>query len=121
MAPKLHPNLPIRLNALCPGYTNTGITSPSLDVFNQVGVRVQSAHACALAAAKMIVDPSYHGKALFSADNRCAEFEGPMLAKAVECFADTIGTEEERSRIMKVMKERRDEAQNVAPSVTAAA
>ncbi|EEH36520.2 hypothetical protein PAAG_06938 [Paracoccidioides lutzii Pb01] len=87
LTPHLYPKLPIRINAIAPSWTDTGIVPRSL--FELVGVTVQSTHVVALSVALLmssdggnsvdIVDSSRHGQLIYSVAGLYREIEEGML------------------------------------------
>lgn len=101
---QLYPKLPIRLNVVAPGFTESAITASALSTFKAVGLMIQPASAIALAVGKLAIDSSYHGKALFVARNECAEFEGPILEVTAQCVGSSNGNPEQFKRLIEAMK-----------------
>ena len=112
---QLYPKLPIRLNVVAPGFTESAITASALSTFKAVGLIIQPASAIALAVGKLATDTTYHGQALFVARNECAEFEGPVLEATAQCVGSSNGSPEQFKRLIETMKAdriRKQEAQH---------
>ncbi|EEH20724.2 hypothetical protein PABG_02955 [Paracoccidioides brasiliensis Pb03] len=90
LTPHLYPELPIRINAIAPSWTDTGIVPRAL--LELVGVTVQSAHVVALSVALLMcsdggnsvdsvdrVDSSRHGQLIYSVAGLYREIEEGML------------------------------------------
>ncbi|OAP62022.1 hypothetical protein AYL99_04225 [Fonsecaea erecta] len=108
MKMQLHPKLPIRLNAVAPGWTQSAITAGVIDTFKSVGVPIQPASAIALAVGKLATDPTYHGHALFVSNNECAEFEEPIQAETARCIGASNGDEQQFQDLMMALKKHRE-------------
>ncbi|KIW97745.1 uncharacterized protein Z519_01329 [Cladophialophora bantiana CBS 173.52] len=107
MKTQLYPKIPVRLNVVAPGWTQSAITAGILDTFKSVGVPIQPASAIGLAVAKLATDPKYHGNSLFVANDQCAEFEGPILAATATCVGPSNGDEEQFQKLLMALKAHR--------------
>jgi NAD(P)-dependent dehydrogenase (short-subunit alcohol dehydrogenase family) len=81
LTPVTYPNLPIRVNALCPSWTVTALTEKSN--YDNVNVNLQSADAPARAAVMLMSDDSRHGQMILSSGNKYREIEEAVLLKAM--------------------------------------
>ncbi|KAG9514601.1 NAD(P)-binding protein, partial [Aureobasidium melanogenum] len=81
LAPVTYPDLPIRVNALCPSWTITALTEESH--YKGVKVNLQGADAVARAAVLLMADESRHGQMVLSAANKYREIEEAVLLKAM--------------------------------------
>ncbi|KAG9949347.1 NAD(P)-binding protein, partial [Aureobasidium melanogenum] len=81
LAPVTYPDLPIRVNVLCPSWTVTGLTDESN--YRGVKVNLQSAEPVARAAVLLMADESRHGQMVLSAANKYREIEEAVLLKAM--------------------------------------
>ena len=90
----LHPKLPIRLNAVSPSWTDTGIVPRTF--FESLGQPVQSPEIVARSIALLMVDTSRHGHLIYSTNGRYKEVEESMLNHVVGMLdTDGPGSEEE--------------------------
>ncbi|KAF1361335.1 NAD(P)-binding protein, partial [Lizonia empirigonia] len=69
----LHPTLPIRINAIAPSWTDTGILSPP--VLAALGDKVQSADVPARSVTVLMADKKRHGELVYSECGHFLELE----------------------------------------------
>ncbi|CAD0090485.1 unnamed protein product [Aureobasidium vineae] len=81
LAPVTAPQLPIRVNALCPGWTVTGLTEEAH--YAGVNVNLSTADNVAKAAVLLMADESRHGQMVLSVGNKYREVEEAVLLKAM--------------------------------------
>lgn len=100
----LHPKLPIRINAIAPSWTDTGILNPA--VLAAIGEgKYQSADVPARSVTVLMADKSRHGELVYS---ECGEFmdleNGPKGYHALT--ARMLGVEaEENLEELRVMRD----------------
>jgi NAD(P)-dependent dehydrogenase (short-subunit alcohol dehydrogenase family) len=71
----LHPTLPIRINAIAPSWTATGIMPPG--VVTAIGeAQFQSPDVPARSAVLLMADGKRHGEMVYSEKGKFVEFEG---------------------------------------------
>ncbi|KAI1932220.1 hypothetical protein LOZ58_003375 [Ophidiomyces ophidiicola] len=95
----LHPKLPIRINSLAPGWTDTAIVPRA--VLESVGFKVQSADVVARCAALVMADESRHGQLIYSINGECSEIEKAMLAANLKIIG-AVGDVSEESDVKKL-------------------
>ncbi|KAG2166175.1 hypothetical protein VTO58DRAFT_109040 [Aureobasidium pullulans] len=81
LAPVTYPDLPIRVNALCPSWTITALTKESN--YKGVNATLQPAEAVAKAAVLLMTDEKRHGQMVLSVGNKYREVEEAVLLKAM--------------------------------------
>lgn len=81
LAPLLHPTLPIRINAISPSWTSTGLV-PKDFVESVGGVKTQPPEAVARSVAILMADPARHGQLIYSVQGRYSEIEDSILRPA---------------------------------------
>ncbi|KAI4762214.1 NAD(P)-binding protein [Aureobasidium sp. EXF-3400] len=81
LAPVTFPSLPIRVNALCPGWTPTALTLASH--YNNVNVNLSSPENNAKAAVLLMADDNRHGHMVLSVGNEFKEVEEAVLLAAM--------------------------------------
>jgi hypothetical protein len=106
---QLHPKIPIRINVVAPGWTETGITAGVVKEFKRVGVVIQPPVAIGVAVAKLVTNPSYHGHTFFVASNQYAEFEGPLTEETDRLFGPMNGDEKQLQELLTKLKADRDQ------------
>ncbi|KAF2462114.1 hypothetical protein BDY21DRAFT_330494 [Lineolata rhizophorae] len=74
----LHPSLPIRINAITPSWTISGLATQKL--VNMVGITAQPAEFVAPTVAIAMADESRHGQLLYSGKGEYKEIERPIVA-----------------------------------------
>ncbi|KAI5251749.1 NAD(P)-binding protein [Aureobasidium subglaciale] len=81
LTPVTYPDMPIRVNALCPSWTVTALTEESH--YAGVDANLQPAEAVARAAVLLMSDEKRHGQMILSAANKYREIEEAVLLKAM--------------------------------------
>lgn len=81
LAPVTAPHLPIRVNALCPGWTATGLVEQSM--YEGVIVNLTTSENVARAAVLLMADESRHGQMVLSVGDKYREVEEAVLLKAM--------------------------------------
>ncbi|OCK84199.1 NAD(P)-binding protein [Lepidopterella palustris CBS 459.81] len=89
----LHPNLPIRINAISPSWTNTGIMPPYF--FTLLGNKVQSPDIVARSVVVLMADKSRHGQLIYSAEGKFKEMDGSMLSHVKKMLGSESSEPEE--------------------------
>ncbi|KAF2818457.1 NAD(P)-binding protein [Ophiobolus disseminans] len=74
LTPNLHPNLPIRINAIAPHWTQTGIVTADLTAVLGEG-NYQSADVAARSALVLMADGERHGELVYSEAGRFRDLE----------------------------------------------
>lgn len=100
----LHPDLPIRINAIAPSWTDTGILNPA--VLAAIGeANYQSADVPARSATLLMADKNKHGELVYSERGYFKDLEnGPDGYHSLT--AKMLGAENEESLSeMKVMRD----------------
>jgi NAD(P)-dependent dehydrogenase (short-subunit alcohol dehydrogenase family) len=94
LVPVTYPTLPIRVNALCPGWTPTALTLRSH--YEGVDVNLSSPENNAKAAVLLMVDESRHGHMVLSVGNEFKEVEEAVLLAAMtsEVRGQTLSEDE---------------------------
>lgn len=75
----LDPPVPIRVNAIAPGWTESGIVRRAL--FESVGIVVQSADVPARSAVLLMADKKRQGELIYSCEGKLKEIENGVLLK----------------------------------------
>lgn len=101
LTPLLHPILPIRINAISPSWTITGLCPKGLVEDNLPGVETQEADVVGRSVAILMADPSRHGQLIYSVGGRYSEIEHAVLAKAAE---QIVGPESEDVAMRKLIE-----------------
>ena len=93
--------LPIRINAIAPSYTNTGIVPEQ--VMNQLGAMTQPPDAPARTALLVMADEARNGQLLHSAEGKFKEIEESVF---VPMAREIIGKDKptEDTTLMKMME-----------------
>ncbi|CAD0098123.1 unnamed protein product [Aureobasidium mustum] len=81
LTPVTFPSLPIRVNALCPGWTATALVEQAH--YKGVNVNLTTAENVAKAAVLLMADESRHGQMVLSVGDRYREVEEAVLLKAM--------------------------------------
>jgi NAD(P)-dependent dehydrogenase (short-subunit alcohol dehydrogenase family) len=81
LVPTTYPHLPIRVNALCPGWTPTALTLQSH--YKGVEVNLSTPENNAKAAVLLMSDESRHGHMVLSVGNQFKEVEEAVLLKCM--------------------------------------
>ncbi|KAG9688294.1 NAD(P)-binding protein, partial [Aureobasidium melanogenum] len=81
LTPVTYPDLPIRVNALCPGWTATALVEQAM--YAGVNVNLSTAENVAKAAVLLMADESRHGQMVLSVGDRYREVEEAVLLKAM--------------------------------------
>jgi NAD(P)-dependent dehydrogenase (short-subunit alcohol dehydrogenase family) len=93
LVPHLSPNLPIRINAISPSWTCSGLVPAA--VVQSTGTGVQGADVVARSAAQLMADESRHGQMIYSVEGRYSEIEESILIKAVDKIIGNHLTEDQ--------------------------
>ncbi|KIW48106.1 uncharacterized protein PV06_00725 [Exophiala oligosperma] len=101
---QLHPHIPMRINVVAPGYTESNKTKGMVSEFRGVGLPIQPPSAVGLAVAKLVVDASYHGHTLFVADDQYVEMEGHLGDDTARYFGSMNGDEKQFRELLAIMK-----------------
>ncbi|KAF9693063.1 hypothetical protein EKO04_008939 [Ascochyta lentis] len=99
----LHPHLPIRINAIAPSWTDTGILSPA--VLAAIGENLQPADAPAQSVTVLMADKTRHGELVYSERGHYMDLENGE--KGIHYVtAQMLGVQHEGDLTeLKVMKE----------------
>ncbi|KAK5999810.1 hypothetical protein QM012_005216 [Aureobasidium pullulans] len=81
LAPVTSPHLPIRVNALCPGWTATALVTQAH--YTGLNVNLTTSENVARAAVLLMADESRHGQMVLSVGDRYREVEEAVLLKAM--------------------------------------
>lgn len=103
------PEIPVRINAVAPSWTMTGMIPLSAEEFDKIGVVSQSPHAVAKGIVYLACDQARHGQCLYSSGGRYVEMEGPMHEAMLKEIGKTaLAEEDERVKLYKRIAEIRD-------------
>ncbi|PVH70033.1 short chain dehydrogenase/ reductase [Cadophora sp. DSE1049] len=84
------PQLNIRLNAIAPGFTETGmVPAESVARLRELGVVVQPASTCADAVAFLAINQAFHTRTIQIVENRFRELESGYEAAAEMMYGDS--------------------------------
>ena len=110
--------LPVRINAIAPSWTNTGIVPAEL-VKQVAGVAVQEPDVVARSVACLFTDRNRHGELIYSVEGRFKEIDALFLKVA----EDIIGPVSDDLVVQKMFEAMMQQAQQGAPvgAVAAAA
>lgn len=86
LEPILHPTLPIRINAIAPSWTTTGLV-PEGTIEAVAGIGTQTPSVVAKSVAVLFADDKRHGQLIYSVEGKYSEAEGTLLKAA----ADVVG------------------------------
>ena len=87
IVPLLLPDIPIRVNAIAPSWTRTGLV-PEGAIEQYAGVGTQSADVVARSVAVVMADEKRNGQLIYSAEGKYSEAEGTLLKAAVDIVGD---------------------------------
>jgi NAD(P)-dependent dehydrogenase (short-subunit alcohol dehydrogenase family) len=93
------PPLKMRINAIAPSWTDTGMVPT--EELRKVGVKVQSPQVVARSVAVLAVDEKRHGETIYSNDGLYKEIEGPVLKATKEILDAEVDEGEAVLRILK--------------------
>lgn len=79
---KLTPKIPIRLNCICPSWTESGIIDS--EIASRAGIRYQSPHHVARSVAMLMADRTRSSQLIYSCQGMFTEFEQDLLAATDE-------------------------------------
>ena len=82
--------LPIRINAICPSWTGTGLVPEK--IMNELGVKVQPPEAAARSALILMANESRNGQLMHSAEGRFKEVEESVFVPAT---LEVVGRDKE--------------------------
>jgi NAD(P)-dependent dehydrogenase (short-subunit alcohol dehydrogenase family) len=96
----------IRVNAVAPSWTSTGLVPTA--VIESVGVKVQGPDVVARSVALLAVDEKRHGECIYSADGEFKEVDKMILTKTDEVLGEN--TESGAGGVMERLREMRKRA-----------
>ncbi|KAB8338729.1 hypothetical protein FH972_021674 [Carpinus fangiana] len=102
LAGHLHPHLPIRINAIAPSWTATGIIPRS--AVEAAGVAIQEPSAVARTVALLMADEARNQQLIYSNEGRFAEIETDLLAEADRLRPKESSEEEDFQKILLVIR-----------------
>lgn len=95
-------DVPIRINAVAPSFTQTSLVRLSDEDFETVGIKGQPASAVAKSVGLLVSDKSRHAQCLYSYGGRYVEMEEPVLRESVKAIGKTgLAEEDERVTLYK--------------------
>ncbi|KAK5704907.1 hypothetical protein LTR97_002018 [Elasticomyces elasticus] len=99
--------LPIRINAVAPSWTRTGLVTLSEDDFQKLGVESQAPEEVARGVALLATDEERSGQCLYIRGGQAIELEEPMHAEMLKRFRlSGLGEEAERVKVMDVLMQK---------------
>lgn len=87
LVPILLPDIPIRINAIAPSWTTTGLV-PEHVIESVVGIGTQPPAAVARSVAILMADRQRNGQLIYSVQGRYSEIESTMLKMAADIVGD---------------------------------
>jgi NAD(P)-dependent dehydrogenase (short-subunit alcohol dehydrogenase family) len=98
-------HLPIRINAVAPSWTRTGLVPLSEAQFEELGIVSQAPEAVARSVALLATDESRSGQCIYSRGGEYVEMEAPMHAEMLKQFGYQEGSaeEDEREQVINVI------------------
>lgn len=95
---QLYPELPIRINAIAPSWTETALVPK--EILLKIGVPVQSARVAAMSVGLLAVDETRHGQTIRSSVGIFSEIDEPIL----KATADILDEEVLEGEVLKMVK-----------------
>ncbi|KAK5077280.1 hypothetical protein LTS08_008578 [Lithohypha guttulata] len=99
LVPILQPDIPIRLNAIAPSWTTTGLV-PEGFIEKVAGIGTQTPAVVARSVAILFADSRRNGQLIYSVEGKYSEAEGTLLKAAV----DIVGEANEDMVMAKLLK-----------------
>lgn len=94
-------NLPLRINAVAPSWTRTGLVQVSQTQFEKLGVISQPPEAVARSVALLATDETRSGQCIYSRGGEYVEMEESMHATMLKQFRFTgLAEEDERAQVI---------------------
>lgn len=87
LEPILYPTLPIRINAIAPSWTTTGLVPEGM-IEAAAGIGTQTPTVVARSVAILFADGSRHGQLIYSVEGKYSEAEGILLNAAAAIVGD---------------------------------
>lgn len=95
-------SIPIRINAVAPSWTRTGMVTLPEEEFRGLGLISQPAEAVAKSVLFLVGDKTRHGQCLYSAGGRYVEMEEPVHDAMLKAIGKTgLAEEDERVKVYK--------------------
>lgn len=99
LVPILLPDIPIRINAIAPSWTTTGLV-PEHVIESVVGIGTQTPAVVARSVAILMAERQRHGQLIYSVEGKYSEIDSALLQTA----ADIVGDTNEDLVVAKLMK-----------------
>jgi len=79
LSTQLSPKIPIRLNGLAPNWTDTAIIQLPTKVFEDMGIKFQTAADVARSVGLLAVDEKRHGQVIYSIGGQFKEIDDEVM------------------------------------------
>ena len=97
-------NLPLRINAVAPSWTRTGLVPLSQAQFEELGIVSQPPEAVARSVALLATDENRHGQCIYGRGGEYVEVEQPMHRVMLEQFRfQGLAEEDERQQVIDII------------------
>lgn len=109
-------HMPLRINAVAPSWTRTGLVPLSGQQFDELGIVSQPPEAVARSVALLATDEKRRGQCIYSRGGEYVEVEGPMHRAMLEQFRmEGMAEEDEREKVIEIVFGAVKERQNGLP------